>query len=121
MQSLEKNNEVQRFTKYGMLGCIPFAILLFAGMAQIENEADSRAIEFGSRSSYHAIAIESFRECYKIVFDSKTSCLTSSIQLAAQSGLNHTSELAFEIRAFTDREKAGFIELIQAGWRYFTV
>lgn len=76
--------------------------------------------QFSQQSRYHKIAIEAFRDCYQLPFNSRSICIKVSIDISQQSGLNNPEQLTMELLKYTEPQPNTMNKTLKLGWRAIT-
>ena len=93
-------------------------LLVVCGVRQLEVEFKQEAMAVSETSEFHEIAIESYLKCSGSLFQSNQSCIVTSVQLAQQSGLKDTAELARDMRELADSPAPSTFDVMSAGYRF---
>ena len=93
-------------------------VLFLCGHKQLKVEFEQEAMVVSEKSEFHEIAIESYLKCSGSLFQSNQHCLVTSVQLAQQSGLKDTAELARDMRELADSPAPSTFDVMSAGYRF---
>jgi hypothetical protein len=94
-----------------------FLIILGKGEFAAKALLKAQDAKFAQQSRYHKIAIEAFRDCYQLPFDSRSICIQVSIDISQKSGLSNTEELTIELLKYTKPDSRTMIDTLKLGWR----
>jgi hypothetical protein len=109
------------FSKAGLITAVPLAILFGLGMKATLEKADENALEFGTKSEFHKIAIEHYRECNKTILDSKTQCLSDSLYIAEKTGATDINALTSDLTSYSNAPNPTVMEILKRGFFYLSV
>jgi hypothetical protein len=93
-----------------------FIVLLWTGELVAKTAAHERDKHFAQKTYYHKVAIDAYRECYQLAFDSRSICLVASLDIAEKSGLQNVKALTKDLLEHTKPNNTTMMATLKLGW-----